>query len=144
MFAAADIPHFDFNSCMREDCNRSTGILTVGIRYFDSCMREDCNVTELPGGSWTAYFNSYMREDCNRFTGILTEGIRYFNSCMREDCNDRFVWRTCFSIHVCARIATPQATPLRPDDFNSCMCEDCNSCSMHLIVVLCLFQFMHA
>ena len=31
---------------MCEDCNRSTGILTAGTRYFDSCMREDCNLSQ--------------------------------------------------------------------------------------------------
>ena len=45
-------------------------------------------MTELPGGSWTAYFDSCMREDCN---GVVYQALSVCHA---------------ISIHACTRIAT--------------------------------------
>ena len=67
-------------------------------------------MTELPGGSWTAYFDSCMREDCN---GVVYQALSVCHAISIHACTriatlllGGSVIEQTISIHACARIAT--------------------------------------
>ena len=80
----------DFDSCMREDCNREGELLPgVDCILIHACAR-------IAIGYWTH----------------LGLGVAYFNSCMCEDCNHGEISEQpgiSILIHACARIAIHSA-----------------------------------